>query len=247
MSTDGGATFSNIAGATATTLTFTPIASDNNNRYRAVFTNTCASVSTNVAVLTVLTDVFQIRYAANLTSGDSVINLTNTGANGASLNGPGFGGAAGNICANVYAFSPDEQLVSCCSCLITPNGLVSLSVNSDMISNTLTGVRPNSVVVKVVPTGAGAAFTGTSCTNSAAVAGQNAANPLIVDGGLAWGTTIHALGTGFATTENPFSGGTLSAQELASITNRCTNIIGNGSTFGICRSCRAGGLEVTNR
>ena len=35
---------------------------------------------------------FQIRYAANLTSGDSVINLTNTGANGASLNGPGFGG-----------------------------------------------------------------------------------------------------------------------------------------------------------
>ena len=85
---------------------------------------------------------FQIRYAANLTSGDSVINLTNTGANGASLNGPGFGGAAGNICVNVYAFSPDEQLVSCCSCLITPNGFASLSVNSDLISNTLTGVRP---------------------------------------------------------------------------------------------------------
>ena len=48
---------------------------------------------------------FLIRYAANLTSGDSVINLTNTGANGAALNGPGFGGAAGNLCMNVYAFS----------------------------------------------------------------------------------------------------------------------------------------------
>ena len=175
------------------------------------------------------------------------MNLTNTGALGASLNGPGFGGAAGNICMNVYAFSPDEQLVACCSCLITPNGLAALSIKDDLISNTLTGVRPNSVVVKVVPTGAGAAFTGTSCTNSAAVAGQNAANPLIVDGGLAWGTSLHGLGTGFATTENPFRGGTLSAQELASITNRCTNLIGNGSTFGICRSCRAGGLEVTNR
>ena len=29
---------------------------------------------------------------------------------------------------------------------------------------------------------------------------------------------------------------------LASITNCCTNIIGNGSTFSICRTCRAGGL-----
>lgn len=189
---------------------------------------------------------FQIRYASNLTSGDSVINLTNTGANGASLNGPGFGGAAGNICVNVYAFSPDEQLVSCCSCLITPNGLASLSVNSDLISNTLTGVRPNSIVVKLVNTGAGAGFTGTNCTNSAALAGSTAF-PL-ANGMLAFGTTVHAApvaGT-FATTETAFSRGTLSAAELASITNRCTNIIGNGSTFGICRSCRVGGLSGTN-
>ena len=187
-------------------------------------------------------DTFQVRYAANLTSGDSVINLTNTGANGASLNGPGFGGAAGNICVNVYAFSPDEQLVSCCSCLITPNGLASLSVNSDLISNTLTGVRPNSVVVKLVNTGAGAAFTGTNCTNSAALAG-GAAFPLAA-GMLAFGTTIHGapvVGT-FGVTETPFLQATLSPAELASITNRCTNIIGNGSTFGICRSCRFGGL-----
>ncbi len=188
---------------------------------------------------------FLISYAANLTSGDGVINLTNTGANGAALNGPGFGGAAGNICMNVYAFSPDEQLVSCCSCLVTPNGLASLSVNQDLISNTLTGVRPNSVVVKVVPTGAGAGFTGTACTNSAAVAGQNAANPLIASGALGFGTTVHAQGTAFATTENPLRQSTLSAQELASITNRCTNIIGNGSTFGICRSCRVGGLNAS--
>ena len=184
---------------------------------------------------------FQIRYAANLTAGDSIINLTNTGANGANVNGPGFGTPVGNICVNVYAFSPDEQLISCCSCLITPNGLVSLSVNQDLVSNTLTGVRPNSVVVKLVNTLAGAA---TSCTNSAALAGQLGGLP-IVDGMLAWGTTVHAgvpVGS-FATTETAFIPAILSPTELLSITGRCVNIIGNGSGFGICRSCRAGGFR----
>jgi len=120
-------------------------------------TLTFAALALSTAAFGQIDTSFQIRYAANLTSGDSVINITNTGANGASLNGPGFGGAAGNICVNVYAFSPDEQLVSCCSCLITPNGLVSLSVNNDLVSNTLTGVRPNSIVVKLINTTAGAA------------------------------------------------------------------------------------------
>ena len=186
---------------------------------------------------------YLIRYAANLTNGDAVINISNTGFNGASLTGPGFGVAVGNICMNVYAFSPDEQLISCCSCLITPNGLVSLSVANDLISNTLTGVRPNSVVVKLVNTGAGAAFSGTSCTNSAAQAGT--ASFPTAGGSIAFGSTVHASGTGFAVTETPFIRATLSPTELASITNRCTNILGNGSGFGICRSCRTGGLSLS--
>ena len=199
---------------------------------------------------------FQIRYASNLTAGDSVINITNTGANGAPLFGPGFGVAPGNICVNVYAFSPDEQLISCCSCLITPNGLVSLSVNQDLVSNTLTGVRPDSVVIKLVNTLASVAVVGggaTSCTNSAALAGTT---PFPIMGGmLAWGTTLHrgVPATTFAVTETAFIPATLVlpnggvpvlGSELASILNRCTNIIGNGSTFGICRSCRSGGLRA---
>ena len=38
-STDGGASFTNIAGATSTTYTFTAAAGDDGNQYRAVFTN----------------------------------------------------------------------------------------------------------------------------------------------------------------------------------------------------------------
>ena len=94
---------------------------------------------------------------------------------------------------------------------------------------------------------AGVGGTGTSCTNSAALAGTAlpAGFPLAI-GMLAWGTTIHAgAGGGFATTETAFSGASLSQQELDSINGRCTNIIGNGSTFGICRGCRAGGLNAT--
>jgi len=192
---------------------------------------------------------FQVRYAANLTAGESFIDISNTGANGAPLLGPGFGGAVGNLCVNVYAFSPDEQLISCCSCLVTPNGLVHLGVNADLTSKTLTGVIPTSVVVKLVSTLAGALGAGTSCTNSAATATLTPVAVAPVAGGTtpgmaAWGTTLHAAvpaGT-FATTETAFRPATLSAGELASITGRCASILGNGSGFGICNSCKAGGL-----
>jgi uncharacterized repeat protein (TIGR01451 family) len=55
VSTNGGATFTNLTGATSTTLTFTSAASQNNNQYRAVFTNTAGSSNTNAVLLTVNT------------------------------------------------------------------------------------------------------------------------------------------------------------------------------------------------
>ena len=179
------------------------------------------------------------------------ITMTNSGSNGAALNGPGFGTAAGNICANVYTFSPDEQLVSCCSCIITPNGLASLSIDGDLISNTLTGIRPSSLTVTLIPTLAGPTGSGTNCTNSAALAGtanfpifRNSSVPAGDSGLLAWGTKLlkTPVASNFAASEVPFLRSYTSEQQLASLTGRCTNIIGNGSTFGICRSCRVGGL-----
>src|SRR4051812_34973893 len=77
---------------------------------------------------------FQIGYAANLNVGDSVINISNSGAS-STVAAPVQNG---NLCGNVYTFSPDEQLISCCSCNVTPNALVSLSARNDLISNTLT-------------------------------------------------------------------------------------------------------------
>jgi photosystem II stability/assembly factor-like uncharacterized protein len=54
VSTDGGTTFTNVAGATAGTLTIDPTAvGQNGNRYRAVATNAAGSATSNAATLTV--------------------------------------------------------------------------------------------------------------------------------------------------------------------------------------------------
>jgi hypothetical protein len=185
----------------------------------------------------VVGNAFQVNYATNFQAGDSFINFVNTGANGASLLGPGYGAAAGNICVNAYAFSPDEEMVACCSCLVTPNGLSSFSVVNDLISNPLTGVRPTSVAVKLLSTLAGPGGSGTSCVNSAAAVN----NAAIVPGLAAWRTGPQPSGTGSVSTEAAFTASTLSAQELSSLANRCGSIIGNGSTYGVCHSCQPGG------
>ena len=177
-------------------------------------------------------DAFMVRYASNLAVGDSIINLTNAGTQNTA------GGALTNLCANVYTFSPDEQLVSCCACSVTPNALQALSVNSDLISNTLTPAHPTSVVIKIMWTA------GVACNASVVPTAAQLAS-----GGVAWGTTLHALpvtagtpaGT-YALTETRFAERGLSTAELARNTSFCGFIQSNGSGFGICRSCRLGGL-----
>jgi hypothetical protein len=201
-----------------------------------------AFVLTTAAFAQTADTPFQVRYAANLNLGESYIDITNTGANGAPLLGPGFGGASGNICVNVYAFDPGEELISCCSCLVTPDQTVNLGVNRDLTVKTLTGVQPTSVTIKLLATlaGTGGTGSGNTCNNSAATVTTGTQ----VSGLAAWGTTLHATpvaGT-VATTETAFTPSTLSAGELASIGGRCAAILGNGSGFGVCSSCRAGAL-----
>jgi hypothetical protein len=167
----------------------------------------------------------QVRYAANLNIGDSVVNVTNTGAN-----------SGNNICVNVYTLDPAEELISCCTCAVTPDGLQSLSVRNSLISNTLTLAVPTAVVIKLVATDPGG-----SC--NASIPGT------LVDGMAAWGTTIHALpvtpgspATTYGVTETAFTNATLSTTEYARITTLCGFIQTNGSGFGICKGCNAGGL-----
>ncbi len=55
VSTDGGANFTNIEGATTVPLSFEAVVSDNGNHDRALFTNSANSTSTTAATLTIIT------------------------------------------------------------------------------------------------------------------------------------------------------------------------------------------------
>ncbi len=205
-------------------------------RYLSIFA--AITFSSVVALAQAQDGPFQVRYASNLPVGDSVINATNTGA----ISTNAFPTQNGNICMNVYTFSPDEQLISCCACPITPDGLVSLSARNDLISNTLTPGVPTSIVVKLLATPQ------VNPTCNAAAPGSPA------PGLAAWGTTIHALpvtpgtpATTYGVTETAFTNATLSEAEYKRITTLCGFIQTNGSGFGICKSCRFGGLAATEQ
>ena len=214
---------------------------------------------------------YLIHYAGNFSLGDSILNLTNTGSSiGLEVNttpvpggpvtsrrtpvdhpsSPAPQSSNGDICANVYVFSPDEQLQECCSCFLTPNALHSFSVRNDLITNPLTGVVPTSVVIKLVATVAGlgptAKVPASSPLCNPATAGQKdiSGNPIgqpLATGLAAWGTNTHLCNMGTAVTETPFTVGQLSDGELARITGLCAFIQSNGSGAGLCKSCALGG------
>lgn len=173
-------------------------------------------------------DAFQVRYLT-LQYGDGVVNFTNAG----SLAGTD---PAGTMCVNVYAFDPAEEMVSCCACRVTPNGLASISARSDIMGNTLTAGTPQSITVKLLATAAGAG----SCNPGTQPSRDNLAR-----GMRAWATTLHSLAaqgspappalTGLA--ETPFAVARLSQSELDKLTSYCTFIQINGSGFGQCKSC----------
>jgi hypothetical protein len=198
-------------------------------------------------------DFFQVRYVSNLDIGDSFINLSNAGAltlpTGVNTN------TTGNLCANIYTFDSNEEMLSCCSCLVTPNGLNSLSAKTDLVSNVLTTGVPASIVIKLLATTPlGLSPTGTGGTCNPASPTFTPAGPGIsgsfVPGLLAWGTTLHALPTTpvtYGMTEERFAPADLSPAELTKLTTFCRFIQGNGSGFGICKSCRTGGLGGVQR
>jgi hypothetical protein len=168
------------------------------------------------AVTTPPADVFKVDYFSNAnTAGapDGTVRITNPGT------------AAGNVCASIFVFDPYQEMSECCSCLVTPDGLRTLSVNTDLTKNPLTGVVLSTGVIKIVSTipVAGACPLPTVVNSTPAIR--------------AWVTHIQN-GT-YAITETNATDATLSINEVTTLQRDCTAIKLDGSGHGVC-SCGSG-------
>lgn len=163
-----------------------------------------------------LADVLKVDYFANAnTAGapDGTLRIDNPGTSGT------------NLCAAIYVFDSAQEMSECCSCLETPDGLRTLSVNGDLTSNPLTGVTLANGLIKIVSTRSN----GTTCPNPTNLFPTAAVR--------AWET--HIQNVGFAITETASQDATFSSTEQRLLQSECYAIHLTGSGKGIC-SCGTG-------
>jgi len=131
--------------------------------------------------------------------------------------------ALGDLCANIYVFDPSQELKECCSCPVTANGSLRLSVTENLTSNPGNGVPFTAGSVVVVP----------SVLSSSSPCDPTSVSP--VPSLNVWGTHVSVKGTGFGLVETPASTTPLSGAQLTELQSVCGFIVGNQSGAGLCR------------
>jgi len=173
----------------------------------------CAGYAAAATAVSEPADTFKVDYFANAnTAGapDGTVRITNVGTSG------------GNLCADIYVFNYNEEISECCSCLITPNGLLTLSVNKALDANPLTGPAPTTGTIEIV---SARPASGNTCPLPTSA--------VVPTAGLrAWAT--HIQNSNFTITEGNSQDSTLSAAELGSLENQCYAVQLVGSGDGVC-------------
>jgi len=175
-------------------------------------------------------DVFKINYFANngvAGAPDATVRIDNPGQ----VETEGNGGPQ-SLCAMIYVFDNSQQLSECCGCVVTPDGLRTLSVTHDLTGNPLTGVVSNNGVIKIVsglPTRiVDGVFTCDPTSETAeAVATLRA-----------WASHVeNKVGTAYPITETAFTDATLSEEEYSfNLIEQCsfTQHLGSGKAVCTC-------------
>ena len=178
--------------------------------------------TTAVAQVTGFDDVYAVSHFSNAHvtgAPDGVLRLVNDGT-------LSDASPAGDLCASIYVFDSQEELAECCSCKITPNGILSLSVNNNLTKNTLTGITPPRGVIKDVSS---LPAERTRKCDPTAFSEQ--------EGIRGWITHPQkGTGTGFGLTEEELMDSFLSTAEANDLAEDCKVLVELGSGHGIC-SC----------
>jgi len=118
------------------------------------------------------------------------------------------GSTGATVCANIYAFYPDQELVGCCAVAITPNQTWNNSIGQLMITIDNVGPLPVKGTIKVVTT-AGFQIVIDGRTSDSVFVDCNASDPgsLVPHALNSWITHTNALTTpaGNFMTEVPFA------------------------------------------
>jgi len=130
----------------------------------------------------------------------------------------------GGMYAGIAVFDDSQELQECCNCWISADGVLSESVNKNLLTNSLTGKVNTRGVIKVVGN------TNADVTNTRVVPGLHG-----------WMTHVQAFnpiaGTGpYTTTETPLADANLTGVEAEALGQLCSFAFTLGSGHGIC-SC----------
>lgn len=198
----------------------------------------------------------------NAGNGDNIIRVINPTGSAS----PGLSGTENPVCAMIYVFDDDEEMGECCGCPVSSAGLVTFSVEHELISNWTTGLpnpgvgaiaivaAPQNPSIIVLP--GGGASNGQGCAIT-----QSSACTFGCDPTSSPGYTVTAANNLFESiTHNQIvttnSGPNISGlteigffddaggdqTNLTYLQHQCAAGIGNGSRTGICR-CPGGSSE----
>jgi hypothetical protein len=169
------------------------------------------------------TDVYTVDYYSNAnTRGaqDATVRVINPGTTDESST------EADDECALIYVFDANQEMSECCGCRITPNGLLTLSVNNNLTSNPLLGSLLHTGVIKIVSSQDPKDDDVTPC------------DPTIIRPEptlRAWATHIqNKVGTAFPETEGESQAAVLGVGEQADLAEDCKVLEELGSGAGIC-------------
>jgi hypothetical protein len=174
-----------------------------------------------VGAATAQDNVYDVGYFANAVGGapQAHLRLSNDGdASGA------------NLCANIYVFDNTEEMHECCSCQVTSNGYLDLTVGGNLLSNILDhGTAPTRGIIKEV---------------SSLVPSGGTCSPVAYttqDGIKGWLTHVQRLGDSYVLTETTLTDSSLSSTELSmNLQTTCGMLQSLGTGTGVCSCVDAG-------